>query len=502
MRQMTRFLRLTTGVLLWHGFMTAQAQAAPAQAGATGTASATEAPLLSAAPAPSAVGSAQVAPPQAAETGATQPASPAQSGATSGVDVVPEPPSGGPQLSVHGDLWSRLEVRQGYDRLGKSQGRFLEGDAFFYRARLGFDIEPVELGDGQRISVHIVPQADGFWGQLNNTVTTPNLGLYEAYLRWSTATTTLDVGHLALNYGDALIIGNLDWHQTGRAFDGAKLRLASQDGASWIDLFATYLAEGRDSLDTSLLAGDQVFGGLYAELGPLLSPKTSVQPYVLGQFWARQDDLVVSEATAAMAAETADAKSAGLMTVGLRLTQDYGALDLRVEGGYQGGAKRVGADVRHVAAYQIDGEVGVKPMAGLRLALEALYASGDDADSADEDEGWNQLFPTGHKFLGLMDIIGARSNVASGVFHVSYAGAPAWMFKADAHLFVRPQTMVGEADGYAGTEIDANAIYKLAPGLTLRGMYAVFIPGFEHFGSGPGSDRVAHYTELQFGYGF
>jgi hypothetical protein len=42
----------------------------------------------------------------------------------------------------------------------------------------------------------------------------------------------------------------------------------------------------------------------------------------------------------------------------------------------------------------------VKPF---RIGVEGLVASGDDLSTPDRDEGWNELYPTTHKWLGLMD---------------------------------------------------------------------------------------------------
>ena len=36
--------------------------------------------------------------------------------------------------------------------------------------------------------------------------------------------------------------------------------------------------------------------------------------------------------------------------------------------------------------------------------MEGLYASGNDPTTRGKNEGWDELFPTAHKFLGLSDV--------------------------------------------------------------------------------------------------
>jgi len=409
-------------------------------------------------------------------------------------------------LKVGASVFTRFEMRQGYDKLGRSGGRFTEGEFIVYRARLRLDTAAIDIGRGQSVTLRFAPQVDGFWGNQPSTVSNPNLGVNEAYLRLSNDLFKLDVGHFMMNYGDALVIGNLGWHQTARSFDGARVRFAPKGSKYWVDVFATRLGEGIGGPDASPFAGDVVFTGIYADFGKLLTDKTVLEPYLLGQIWGSQDNVAVDPADPTMGTTTQQGAAQG--TFGVRAKQSYGMFDVRLELGLQFGKRRAGFNNVSVFAYQIDGEVGVKPIKGLRLGLEGLIASGDDPNST-KNEAWSQLYPTAHKFLGLMDIMGGRSNVASGVFHLAYSGIERFVFKADAHVFVRPQTVAGQKS-YAGTELDLNAIYILGKGLKLRVMYAVFVPGSSHFGPidptaaslvAP-ADNVAHYVETQFGYDF
>ena len=51
------------------------------------------------------------------------------------------------------------------------------------------------------------------------------------------------------------------------------------------------------------------------------------------------------------------------------------------------------------------------------MSVEGIYASGNDP-ATEKHEGWDELYPTAHKFLGLADVFTRavkRTNVRSGV---------------------------------------------------------------------------------------
>ncbi len=380
-------------------------------------------------------------------------------------------------------LFTRFENREGYDRLGVSRGRFSEGSFTVYRARLSLTSAPIRISDGLRAQFRFAPQAAGFLGNLPSTVNTASLGLYEGWARLEGNVVRADVGRLRLNYGDALIIGDLDWNEVGRSFDGARGRIALGDDG-WVDLIVTQLADGIAGPGNVALAGDVYFGGIYSSLGGLVDDELVLEPYVLSQVWARSgpDDDRTSPAAQG--------------TAGVRVKRSFGVLDLRVESGVQFGARRVDDRSVDVLAYQGDLEVGVRVGDGVRLSLEGAYATGDDP-STDRVESYDEVFPTTHKWLGLMDVVGIRSNIATAVVHGAF-GTGRVKALVDGHVFFRPQT-TGAQQGYAGTEIDTQAAYAFGPGMSLRGLYGVFVPGSDHFSvGGQFDDAVAHYVEAQY----
>ncbi|MEM1414861.1 MAG: alginate export family protein [Myxococcota bacterium] len=130
--------------------------------------------------------------------------------------------------------------------------------------------------------------------------------------------------------------------------------------------------------------------------------------------------------------------------------------------------------------------------------MEGLLASGDDDPTDADQRAWNQLFPTAHKFLGVADIIGARSNVASVVAHGKLRFADHFHLLVDVHAFFRPEPTATSAGttGYTGAEIDASLRWRVAGGLFAWASYALFLPDDDFYVS----DGVAHFAELWFGY--
>lgn len=403
----------------------------------------------------------------------------------------PEPGNPGPALVVTGSYFVRYELRENYDELGVSAGRFQESDATFYRLRMGLGVGPIDIGGGRSVSVQLTPQSTGVFGTLPSTVADASFGLHEGYLRLQTPLVRFDVGRFEMNYGDAFVIGNLDWNETARSFDGARAHFTSGPGGAWVDLFVTQVAEGRPFVHSPFSGGDAFFLGVYGDVGPWLAKGLALQPYALVKAWPRAYGL--PDPNDPMAPPV-DAPGATQVTLGLLAKQRVGAFDYRIEPGLEVGRRRAGTppDNPTVLAYQADAEVGAHALADrLRIALEGEYASGDDPGTR-RIEGWDQLYPTAHKWLGLADIIGGRTNVGSVVAHVQLHPVTQVALSVDGHVFFRPEG----TRGYVGSEIDTGAAWHIGHGLVFRGMYALFIPDASAYPS----DVPAHYLEVELRY--
>jgi len=399
-------------------------------------------------------------------------------------------------LTFSTSTFSRFEYREGYDQLNVSRDRFAEGDMIVFRARLGIRTNPLPIADGSDVFVQFTPQASGTWGT-NGTIGEANLGIYEGYLQFRSQRVDVQLGRLMMDYGDALVIGNLDWHQAGRAFDGGRARYKMSKG--YLDVFFTQVAQSSSGAGGKFFAGDDVFWGAYLGIGKYLNEALDLDAYFLGFSNFGQEGV-----TDADTADTYDAESAHMFTAGLRLKQKLGFFDYRLEAGFQFGRTAAlpppGFSGSYVAAkgqqaYQADGELGVTLGRRTRLAVGGLIASGDDP-SSERGEGYQDLYPTGHKFLGLMDVIGARTNIASGNLKWSQGFTTALKAQIDAHVFARLEEgglgSVGGA-GFAGTEVDAQLMQALGKYAQVRGLYGLFIPAAGQYAS----EDLAHYAEVE-----
>ena len=380
-------------------------------------------------------------------------------------------------IEVGGSFFTRYEMRQNYDPIGGSST-----DMVRYRSRLDLDTAPLSIAGDLDLSLRFSPQASGLWHVGGDGLDDVSLGLHEGSIVLTTPTLRAEVGRFEMVYGDHLVIGNVGWHQTGRSFDGARFRLSPHENKDfWIDFFGTLLMEGLTEGPTGnrLGAGDEVFLGVYGALGETLGEGFILDGYVLAQIWPE----VMGRATASQA------------TIGARVKHRAGALDYRLEAGLQLGSRPAAAgDNPSVLAYHGDLELGVRAAEDkFRVSLEGLYASGDDPTTAGDAEGWDQLFPTAHKWLGTMDVVGGRSNVAGGAVHVSYQVSQAVRLGLDGHAFLRPETP-DDVDAYLGSELDLGALWKIGNGLGLRAGGGVFLPA-DHF-----ADEPLYFTELELRY--
>jgi hypothetical protein len=429
------------------------------------------------------------------------------------VPVAPPPPvspAWSPVLS--GSYFTRYELRSGYDDLNissaTSRQRFLEGDAFFYRLRFGIGTGLLDLGQGLKVGLQFTPQATGTFGNLTstpgaaNTIIDANLGLHEGFARVQGAHARFDAGRFELNYGDGVLLGNLDWNEIGRSFDGARVRISESPTSAWLDVFATLLDEGRPDfprggqLDTSpgIGLGDTYLLGAYGAFGPAITKGLDLDAYSFVRAWGTAKNLRVTPANAM--SPTYRRENATEATFGARAKQKIGLFDYRAEAGVQTGSRpravpavnamtpatQTVQDV-NVLAYHADLELGVSFAEDkFRVALEGIYASGDDPSTPNKNEGFDELYGTPHKFLGLSDAFAQagqkRTNVASGVLHLTAAATKTLSFQADGHIFARPERSAQffTQRGFAGGEVDVAAVLLLAKGLKLRGTYAIFMP--------------------------
>lgn len=307
----------------------------------------------------------------------------------------------------------------------------------------------------------------------------------------------LKIGRQVLSYGDERLIGGFDWNNVGRVFDAAKLRW--QEEKFWIDLFGANVvrntvATGReDSFDDRSEWADDFFG-LYAQT--TLCPFQSIEVYVLLR---DKDDAVY------------DGPAREIWTIGTRVKSsekvlpfDYyaeiagqvGEVDAPGVGAPRFGepSSKKGVDHYALAAVAGGGFTFTNCYARPRIGLEYNYASGDERSDG-ENNTFDNLFPTNHKFFGYMDLF-AWKNIHSPRATVSAAPHKRVNVQIDYHLFWLAededywyranQVAVGvparldtkdPRSSFVGSEFDLTVTWNACK-------YAKLLAGYSHFFAG------------------
>ncbi len=294
---------------------------------------------------------------------------------------------------------------------------------------------------GQRIrlgvNARINPDLSGFiqlqdtrvWGDdaiLTDTVTSTNQ-LVDIHQVYATAShikglpLSLKVGRQELNYGDQRLVGSFGWSNNGRAFDAIKLMYSHE--IVDIDLWISKVDENNScgggvgcpaSAIPASSGQDTDFYGVYSTFKTNLIPDSNLQAYLLYKY----------DGPTNLSEYTAGAKLAGKVSgIGI----DYSG-----ELAYQFGDN----DQVDISAYALAIEGGyIIPNVAWspRVALEYDYATGSD-DATDEDNTFDNLYPTNHLFYGYIDYQGWM-NMSDIILKASATPSDKSYFYLAYHIF-------------------------------------------------------------------
>jgi hypothetical protein len=305
------------------------------------------------------------------------------------------------------------------------------------------------------------------------------------------------VGRQELNYGAQRLVGPLDWTNTARQFDAAKLTIG-RDGLS-VDLFAASVVPIDDESWNRRRDGANLHG-LHARLGRWVKSGV-LEAYT---FWKTDPRST---------AELGGVSDTDLFTNGFRMALPLPrGFDFETEIATQFG-DRAGDDITAWGGYWIlgcpTGDGAWKP----RLSVEYQYGSGD-SDPRDGRVGtFDQLFPTGHLYQGVADQVGWRNiqDVRTGLqveprkdvsltldyFAFWLASRQDHLYGVDGRIAVFAPTG-GAEHSYVGSEIDSVASWKLRSHLTAGGGLGVFLPGSFLRESTPGRRHVFGYLFVNY----
>ena len=390
-------------------------------------------------------------------------------------------------LRLSGEFRTRVEGRTGFNYQPDND------DAYgLIRARLNIGIAPFPYLDfyfqGQD------SRAPGLDDVRPQATFRDPFDLRQAYVRFGNPNSVIKVtvGRQLLSYGAQRLIGPLDWTNTSRTWDAAKVEVGTTDAK--IDFFASSVVvidpahrinHHRDGFDIH---------GAYGSFKKIV-PKTVFEPYVL---W----------------------KTGGvsIWTGGVRLAAAPGTpglrgFDYQAEAIRQGGS--LGAlDHSATAAYAIAGYTLAEARWKPRASTEYSYASGDPNPGHGPHRTFDQLLPTNHLFYGITDPTGWQNMRMARVGLDAKPSKPLqvtcdyrwlWLDSAKDALYdatgkaaVRPKA--GNTARSIGTEIDISAVWNTSKQWKLGGGIGHLYAGEFLKQNSKGSGQTFPYMFAQYSY--
>lgn len=368
-----------------------------------------------------------------------------------------------------------------------------------YRARVegftggGFkpNTEDAYLLSRLRINMYLLPtswlkfgfqgqDAHVFWKNQNPAVPPyqDSMDLRQGYIEigdLEKKTIGVRAGRQELAFGDERLIGNTNWTNTARSFDG--LHGTLRHGKFRADLFAAQLVKQKDEDFDWNSPGNNLYG-IYGGIEKVV-PESTIEPYFL---WRRQSGLKTELAVPGIS----NFGTVGLRWVGkLPANFDYGA-----EMDKQAGS--LGADtIKAWAGHWVIGKTLISARFKPRFSVEYNYASGDRNPKDGTHGTFDQLYPTAHDKYGLADQVGWK-NIRNARAGMDMKLAKKWGLEerydawwlADPHdalyntaSVVIARNTTGNAGRFVGQEFDSVLAYTFSKYLLVSGGYGHLFPG-------------------------
>lgn len=302
------------------------------------------------------------------------------------------------------------------------------------------------------------------------------------------------VGRQELLYGDQRLVGPLNWTNTGRVFDAAKLGYVDKRVA--VDVFASSVVVNQDNRFDRHFDGQNFYGAHASFLKAI--PSAQLDAYV---FWKTAPRVI---------GEFARVGDADTWTFGGRLNGKAPKyIDYTVEVAGQRGSF-ASDDIRAAAAHGRLGATFSKRVVVPKLRLEYNYASGD-ASPADNVRGtFDQLYPTGHDKYGIIDQVGWKnlhnarigtsfkphSRVTVAVDYNSFwlAHRRDGLYDAGSNLVARIAS--GAPDAHVAQEIDLQTSVSLTKRVTFDVGFGHWFPGAFWKTATPGAARNFAFSSV------
>lgn len=404
------------------------------------------------------------------------------------------------QLNQRLPEWLRLGVSYRFRFEGREGNGFRAGNGESY----GLNRVLVDIGvrPGSWINLHFQGQDARAPGKDQATgLFRDPFDVRQAWIEFGDARNAVvhaRIGRQELLYGKQRLVGPLDWTNTARQFDTARLTIGRK--TVHVDLFAASVVVVDPDNWNKRRDGNNLHGA-YATLNGWLD-RGALEVYGLWKTSPRVHDALGGQG------------DEDLYTSGFRLERPLGGgFDIETEWAWQYG-HFAGEDISARGFYGILGYTPPGWNWSPRFSTEYQYGSGDGDPGDGVRETFDQLYPTGHLFQGTADRIGWQ-NVSDVRLGVGFKPHPKlglnfdyfnfWLANERDHLYaVNGSIAVRAPEGgarsrHVGQEVDAILTWKPAGHATVGGGLGYFFPGAFLEETTPGHEHI--FTYLFFSYG-
>jgi len=295
-----------------------------------------------------------------------------------------------------------------------------------------------------------------------------NLGVHQGYLKLKdlfAENLSLQLGRFEAPYGRHRLMGNVGWSNVGRSFDGVRMRMQSENYKA--DIFILKVMERSP---------DHKDWKLYGVYTTFLQDRLDL--FLLYDWDSRKtgDDYALARYTVGgMFKQELDSGLGYIFDAALQ-TGNQGAVDLS--------AFMVAGDIY----YNMDSDLS-------KVGVGFDVTSGDDPDTDNKIETFSNLYYTGHKFRGYMDLF-VGTNIPSGfdnfglmdlVLRGTAEPVEEWSVDVDLHYFQTMQDHMDASDTSAtpgtskavGPEVDITIRHQIQENLGFQSGISAFFASDE-----------------------
>lgn len=255
-------------------------------------------------------------------------------------------------------------------------------------------------------------------------------------------------GRQAMAYGEHRLIGTLEWSNNARRFDALKF-MYKHDVVD-VDVWTAKVAESGEDW-----GNDDNLNGIYATLKNI--PKNAVDIYLLQKM--------------------SGATNLNFYTIGARVkgAVENVNVDYTAEAAIQSGDFDTNSS-QSASAYAIRAGYTLPDMKGLRVGVEYDAATGNKATAspgttAEDDEAFDNLYPTNHYLYGFTDDVN-WTNLNASSLNVSLKPMDKLNLVVEYWNYQRAEkTSAGKDDN--GTEINVKGNYELSKNITGEAAYVI-----------------------------